>query len=81
MFPSKEEDGKDHPLSVFHLPLPEVNDNVDWNLLYVVSSDDLRYHVHLHTQPYYIDAETQRILFSPSASQPTRSPRWTASST
>ncbi|KAK8792382.1 hypothetical protein WA588_004880, partial [Blastocystis sp. NMH] len=59
VFPYTEGDSKDHPLSVFHLPLPEVNDNIDWNMLYEASSDDIRYHIHLHAQPYYIDAVSQ----------------------
>ena len=50
---------------MFHLPLPEVNDNIDWNMLYEASSDDIRYHIHLHAQPYYIDAVSQRIISSP----------------
>lgn len=80
MFPYSEGDDKDHPLSVFHLPLPEVNDNVNWNMLYEVSSDDLRYHIHLHAQPYYVDAVSQRTTSSRLLSQLTKSPEWATSS-
>lgn len=57
IFPYMKSGEDAQPLSEFHLPLPEVMETVNWEELFEVEKDDLRFHIHLHAQSYYIDEE------------------------
>ena len=57
VFPYLKDGENVDPLTEFHLPLPEVMETVNWEELFEVEKDNLRFHIHLHAQPYYIDEE------------------------